>query len=77
MDLVYPARSGAPSDRCHIGLLRVCLALDQRTGNDHSQTVFVRGDKDIAYARLMEVMDALRAAGYLKIGLVGLTVGIP
>ena len=60
-----------------ITLEQLASALDQRTGNDHSQTVFVRGDKDIAYARLMEVMDALRAAGYLKIGLVGLTVGIP
>ena len=38
--------------------------------------VFVRGDKSVDYGKLMEVMDAMRGAGYLKIGLVGLeTVG--
>jgi len=47
-------------------------ALDALTGADKSQTIFVRGDKDVLYDRLMEVMNALRGAGYLKIGLVGL-----
>lgn len=46
--------------------------LDQRTEQDKEKTIFVRGDKGVDYARLMEVMDALRGAGYLKIGLVGL-----
>ena len=46
--------------------------LDQRTAQDKEKTIFVRGDKGVDYARLMEVMDALRGAGYLKIGLVGL-----
>ncbi|MBB6342769.1 biopolymer transport protein ExbD [Pseudomonas fluvialis] len=46
--------------------------LDQRTAQDKDKTIFVRGDKGVDYARLMEVMDALRGAGYLKIGLVGL-----
>ncbi|TRX74551.1 TonB system transport protein ExbD [Pseudomonas mangiferae] len=51
-------------------------ALDQLTHGDKDKTVFVRGDKGVEYATLMEVMDALRGAGYLKIGLVGLeTVG--
>lgn len=60
-----------------ITLEQLAGALEQRTHGDHTQTVFVRGDKDIAYARLMEVMDALRVAGYLKVGLVGLTVSTP
>lgn len=52
--------------------------LNQRTGGDKEQTLFVRGDKGLAYERLMEVMDTLRGAGYLKIGLVGLEgVGQP
>ncbi|TXH93348.1 MAG: TonB system transport protein ExbD [Pseudomonas sp.] len=52
--------------------------LDQRTAQDKEKTIFVRGDKGVDYARLMEVMDALRGAGYLKIGLVGLeTAGRP
>lgn len=53
-------------------------ALDRQTGGDKEQTIFVRGDQTVDYARLMEVMDLLRGAGYLKIGLVGLeTVGRP
>ncbi|MGP0174118.1 TonB system transport protein ExbD [Pseudomonas sp. NCHU5208] len=50
--------------------------LDKLTHADKDKTIFVRGDKKVDYGRLMEVMDALRSAGYLKIGLVGLeTVG--
>ncbi|WP_349615934.1 TonB system transport protein ExbD [Azotobacter salinestris] len=52
--------------------------LDQQTKGDKEETIFVRGDEDVDYGQLMEVMDLLRAAGYLKIGLVGLeTVGKP
>lgn len=53
-------------------------ALDRQSRGDKQQTVFIRGDQAVDYARLMEVMDLLRGAGYLKIGLVGLeTVGRP
>lgn len=47
-------------------------ALDLQTDSDKEETIFIRGDGSVNYARLMEVMDLLRAAGYLKIGLVGL-----
>jgi biopolymer transport protein ExbD len=46
--------------------------LDQQTQADKEQTIFVRGDKEVNYSELMGVMDNLRGAGYLKIGLVGL-----
>jgi len=46
--------------------------LDRMTGADKEKTIFVRGDKGVEYGDLMDVMDTLRAAGYLKIGLVGL-----
>ena len=50
--------------------------LDKRTAGDKDKTIFVRGDKGVDYGDLMQVMDNLRGAGYLKIGLVGLeTVG--
>lgn len=53
-------------------------ALDQQTLANKDTTIFFRADKTVAYEELMEVMNALRAAGYLKIGLVGLeTVGKP
>ena len=61
-----------------VGAEQLGAALDRHTGGDKEQTVFVRGDRSVDYARLMEVMDLLRTAGYLKIGLVGLeTVARP
>ncbi|KAB0677215.1 TonB system transport protein ExbD [Aureimonas leprariae] len=47
-------------------------ALDSFTGGDKAQRVFLRADKTVAYGDLTEVMNRLRAAGYLKIALVGL-----
>lgn len=46
--------------------------LDQQTGSDREQRVFLRADGTVAYRDLMEVMNLLRNAGYLKIALVGL-----
>jgi biopolymer transport protein ExbD len=50
-------------------------ALDRETGNDKQQRIFLRADKLIAYGELMDVMNTLRDAGYLKIALVGLDEG--
>jgi biopolymer transport protein ExbD len=47
-------------------------ALDRVTGGDKEQRVFLRADKTVAYGDLMQVMNELRAAGYLKVALVGL-----
>jgi biopolymer transport protein ExbD len=52
-------------------------ALDESTEGDKGQRVFLRADKSVDYGSLMEVMNALRAAGYLKIALVGLESGPP
>ena len=46
--------------------------LDARTHNNRDTTIFFQADKGVDYGDLMSVMDALRAAGYLKVGLVGL-----
>ena len=46
--------------------------LDQHTGHDREQRVFLRADGAVAYRELMNVMNLLRDAGYLKIALVGL-----
>lgn len=46
--------------------------LDRQTGSDREQRVFLRADGTVAYRDLMEVMNLLRNAGYLKIALVGL-----
>lgn len=50
--------------------------LDARTKGKKDTTIFFQADKGVDYGDLMEVMNALRSAGYLKVGLVGLeTVG--
>ncbi|HLT04210.1 MAG TPA: TonB system transport protein ExbD [Pseudomonas sp.] len=57
-------------------LERLGASLDAATGGDKDTTIFVRGDTALEYGNLMEIIDGLRGAGYLKIGLVGLeTVG--
>ena len=47
-------------------------ALDAATGGDHEARVFLRADRSVAYGDLVALMNDLRAAGYPKIGLVGL-----
>lgn len=46
--------------------------LDRQTGGDHAEPVFLRADQHISYGDVMAVVNALRHAGYLKLGLVGL-----
>lgn len=47
-------------------------ALDQATGGNRDTRLFLRADKALSYGDLTEVLNQLRAAGYLKIALVGL-----
>ena len=46
--------------------------LDQLSNNDRAMRVFLRADKSVPYGDLMNVMNELRTAGYLKVALVGL-----
>lgn len=46
-------------------------ALDKITGTDKETRIFLRADKAVQYGELMEVMNLLRGAGYLKVALVG------
>jgi biopolymer transport protein ExbD len=48
----------------------LAAALDQASGTDRTQRVFLRADKTVPYGELMKAMDALRDAGYLKVALV-------
>ncbi|TCK31354.1 outer membrane transport energization protein ExbD [Ancylobacter aquaticus] len=45
--------------------------LDRTTQTKRDTRIFLRADKTVDYGELMEVMNLLRAAGYLKIALVG------
>jgi TonB system transport protein ExbD (group 1) len=45
-------------------------ALEQATNHDRDLPVFLRADKTVSYGDVMEVMNLLRAAGFLKVALV-------
>jgi biopolymer transport protein ExbD len=51
-------------------------ALDGFTEGDRQKRIFLRADKTVPYGQLMDVMNMLRRAGYLKVALVGLE-GVP
>lgn len=46
-----------------------------KTQGDKDQRIFLRADQSVDYGSLMNIMNLLRDAGYLKIGLVGLEEG--
>jgi biopolymer transport protein ExbD len=50
----------------------LAATLDEASQGDKDQRIFLRADKSVGYGDLMEVMNVLRAAGYLKVALVGL-----
>ena len=52
--------------------LAVQSTLDQLSNSDRSMRIFLRADKTVPYGDLMDAMNALRSAGYLKVALVGL-----
>ncbi|MCU5774483.1 TonB system transport protein ExbD [Erwiniaceae bacterium BAC15a-03b] len=46
--------------------------LEAQTEGKKDTTIFFQADKSVDYETLMGVMDSLRQAGYLKIGLMGM-----
>jgi biopolymer transport protein ExbD len=50
------------------------VGLDRATSNNREQRIFIRADEGVPYGEVMAVMNLMRAAGYLKVGLVGLEV---
>ena len=50
----------------------LAVVLARATNNDRDQRIFLRADRAVSYGDVMELMNALRAAGYLKVALVGL-----
>lgn len=46
--------------------------LERLTAGDHEQRIYLRADQSVPYGDLMQTMNALRAAGYRRIALVGL-----
>ena len=50
----------------------LAMALDTATGANKDERIFLRADRSVPYGAVMQVMNDLRAAGYLKVALVGL-----
>jgi biopolymer transport protein ExbD len=50
----------------------LAAALDAATGSNKEERIFLRADRAVPYGDVMQVMNALRAASYLKVALVGL-----
>ena len=46
-------------------------ALEAASGGDRERTVLIRGDAALPYAQVMELLDALREAGWMRVALVG------
>jgi biopolymer transport protein ExbD len=47
-------------------------ALDAATGGNKDERIFLRADRSVPYGDVMQVMNVLRGANYLKVALVGL-----
>jgi biopolymer transport protein ExbD len=50
----------------------LAAALDAATGSNKQQRILLRADRSVPYGDVMAVLNALRAADYLKVALVGL-----
>jgi biopolymer transport protein ExbD len=51
---------------------RLAAASDRVTNSEKERRIFLRAGKSVAYGEVMALMNDLRTAGYLKIGLVGI-----
>jgi biopolymer transport protein ExbD len=47
-------------------------SIDAAAKGEKETIIFLRADKSVPYGELMEIMNTLRTAGYLKVALVGL-----
>jgi biopolymer transport protein ExbD len=47
-------------------------SLDAATGSKKDERIFLRADRSVPYGDVMQVMNDLRNAGYLKVALVGI-----
>jgi biopolymer transport protein ExbD len=52
----------------------LAATLDAATAGNKEERVFLRADRAVSYGDVMDVMNALRGAGYLKVALVGLEI---
>jgi biopolymer transport protein ExbD len=58
-----------------VRLAALGAAITEATAGDREERVFLRADKAITYDEIMQAMNALRAAGYVHVALVGAETG--
>ena len=51
---------------------QLSAALETATNGKRDERIFLRADRAVSYGDVMEIMNALRSAGFLKVALVGL-----
>jgi len=54
-----------------VALAALAQEVDAAAGADREQRIYLRADRSISYDRLMQAMNALRDAGYVRVALVG------
>ena len=50
----------------------LAATLERVSKGNHDERIFLRADRAVSYGDVMEIMNALRSAGFLKVALVGL-----
>jgi biopolymer transport protein ExbD/biopolymer transport protein TolR len=56
-----------------IGVDGLLASLNESSENKQDRRIHVRGDKSVAYGRIVEAMGIINAAGYAKVALVSET----
>jgi hypothetical protein len=56
-----------------IGVDGLLASLNESSENNKDRRIHVRGDKSVAYGRIVEAMGIINAAGYAKVALVSET----
>ena len=70
--LTIQADSSLALDNDPVTLEGLAPALRSASDGDVEQRIFLRADKSVNYDTLMQTMNSLREAGYLKVALVGM-----
>ena len=65
--------AGSSSTRSSVDSDRVLVRTNENSENDKERRIDVRGDKNIAYGKVMEAMGVINSAGYAKVALVSET----
>ncbi|MFC3099239.1 TonB system transport protein ExbD [Alteraurantiacibacter palmitatis] len=58
-------------NQTEVSLATLGQTVTSMTGEDREQRIYLRADKSVTYDEIMQAMNALRAAGYVQVALMG------